>query len=181
MKVTRVEIQSYRSFPDPVSFDLADGMNVFVGRNNCGKPNLFAALTLALHCEAPFDRRSDSPAHKQWALPKIVLQFHAHANNASEKTLLRYAQEYEESLGTPAGRTYAAKGQLRLVVEYATACGRSSSKRPVAARGALPPTTNVSSSWLRSSARRPDSSWCGAAKVWRACSAARSERSCRSC
>ena len=118
MKVTRVEVQSYRSFPDPFTVDLADGMNVFVGRNNCGKSNLFSALTLAMVSESPFVADRDSPAQRSRALPKIAVEFQAHAQNAPEKTLLRYAQNYEESLGVAPERTYAARGVLRFVVEH---------------------------------------------------------------
>jgi len=118
MKVTRVEVQSYRSFPDPLTIDLSDGMNVFVGRNNCGKSNLFSALTLAMSPDACFDQARDSPAQKAWALPKIVVQFQVNAQRAPEKTLLRYAQQYEEALGVQAHKTYAAKGVLRFVVEH---------------------------------------------------------------
>lgn len=118
MKVTRVEVQSYRSFPDPLTIELGDGMNVFVGRNNCGKSNLFSALTLAMSPDACFDQARDSPAQKAWALPKIVVQFQVHAQRAPEKTLLRHAQQYEEALGAKAHKTYASKGVLRFVVEH---------------------------------------------------------------
>jgi putative ATP-dependent endonuclease of OLD family len=118
VKVTRVEVQNYRSFPDPFTIDLADGMNVFVGRNNCGKSNLFSALTLAMLPEALFDPARDAPSQRTRALPRIAVEFQAHAQNAPEKTLLRYAQRYEESLGVAPARTYAAKGVLRFVVEH---------------------------------------------------------------
>lgn len=118
MKLTRVEVQSYRSFPDPLAIDLADGMNVFVGRNNCGKSNLFSALTLAMSPDACFEPARDSPAQKAWALPKVVVQFQVHAQRAPEKTLLRYAQQYEEGLGVQPQKTFAAKGILRFVVEH---------------------------------------------------------------
>lgn len=93
-------------------------MNVFVGRNNCGKSNLFSALRLAMSTDEEFDQVRDSPVQMAWALPKIVVQFHVPGRLAPERTLLRYAQLYEESLGVNPQRTYAARGIVRFVVEH---------------------------------------------------------------
>lgn len=119
MKLMRAELQGYRTFAEPTVFEFGDGMNALVGRNNCGKSNLLSAITLAMEPDdGAFDRVRDTPAQMQWSVPRIVLEFYVHGRSSPEKTLLQYAQDYEEALGAAPNRTYADAGKLRLVVEY---------------------------------------------------------------
>lgn len=118
MKLTRAEISGYRTFVERTAFRFSDGMNVLVGRNNCGKSNLLSAITLAMDPDVEFDKTRDSPAQKEWSVSRVVLDFHLSRKDGPEQTLLRYAQEYEEGLGVKRSSTYATRDMVQLVVEH---------------------------------------------------------------
>ena len=65
MKLTNIKISNFRSFVGEHEFQLADGVNYFVGANNCGKPNLIAALELAMDPNRIFVPERDRPARLQ--------------------------------------------------------------------------------------------------------------------
>lgn len=117
MKISRVTIQNFRSFPDKLDLPLAEGMNALVGPNNCGKSNFLRAVGMALDPSYPFNGPDDVPGQRKFAFPRTTLTFQCDGATSSEKTLLRYAEEYERSVvGSRA--TYAQDGQLRFVVTY---------------------------------------------------------------
>ena len=93
-------------------------MNSFVGPNNCGKSNLVRALKMALDPAYAFDANKDVPGQRLYAYPRTTLTFHIAGRSSPEKTLMRYLQEYEESVVGEGKPTYAENGELRLVVTY---------------------------------------------------------------
>lgn len=118
MKLTRATIQNYRSFPERTDLALAEGMNALVGPNNCGKSNFIRAVGMALDPDYSFDAASDVPGQRKFAFPRTTLTFTCEGKTSSEKTLLRYAREYERSVVGPGKPTYAEAGEIRLVVTY---------------------------------------------------------------
>ena len=68
--------------------DFCDGLNLLVGRNNCGKSNVLRALALALDPDFQFDKNSDKPAEKLWAWPTVTVVFKVPGRTSPEKTLL---------------------------------------------------------------------------------------------
>lgn len=128
MKLVRVRVKDFRSFVGEHDFDLASGVNYFVGPNNCGKSNLIAAVGLALEPSAHYEAALDRPAQNAniGAPPKtrITLTFQMGATPV-EKTLMTRARLYEiavrESRGAPTSgsfQTYADEKELRLVVTF---------------------------------------------------------------
>jgi 5S rRNA maturation endonuclease (ribonuclease M5) len=92
-------------------------MNVLVGPNNCGKSNFLSAVALAMNRDFDFQPNRDIPVQMSWAFPRVLLDFQSDGKSSPEKTLLRYAEEYERSVvGDKA--TYAESGTLRFVVTY---------------------------------------------------------------
>lgn len=118
MKLTRVSIQNFRSFPEKAEMNLAEGMNALVGPNNCGKSNFLRAVGMALDPEYSFDAARDVPGQRKFAFPRTVLTFQCEGQTPSEKTLLRYAEDYERSVVGATKVTYAQDGVLRFVVTY---------------------------------------------------------------
>jgi predicted ATPase len=118
VKLTTVEVQGYRSLVDRVSVELGSGMNVIVGKNNCGKSNLLTAITLAMDPASEFSKARDTPRQMQWSVPRIALDFAVPGRNSPESTLLRYAQRYEEEAGARPDRTLASQNRVKLIVEY---------------------------------------------------------------
>jgi putative ATP-dependent endonuclease of the OLD family len=123
--LSRIEIRNFRSLYDEgdggaFTLDLYDGLNLIVGQNNCGKSNVLRAVALALDPAFPFDKTRDTPAQKVWAWPTVTLTFRVPAKTGPEKTLLKYASEYERSLKKSARmNTYADDGEVQLQVQYA--------------------------------------------------------------
>ncbi|GIU83752.1 MAG: hypothetical protein KatS3mg008_0527 [Acidimicrobiales bacterium] len=124
MFLKSVEIKNFRSLyddgDDPFAIDLSEGFNVIVGRNNCGKSNILRAIALAIDPEFPFDKACDLPAQKVWARPTVTVTFVVPGRTGPEKTLLKYASEYERSVKEGArARTYADDHEVHLQVQYA--------------------------------------------------------------
>lgn len=87
MKLVRIEVRNYRSlFVDEqdraFAVDLSGGMNVLVGRNNCGKSNVLRAIALALDPAHPYDPATDLPGVMPFAYPTVTLTFHASSGSA---------------------------------------------------------------------------------------------------
>ena len=118
MKLTRVAVQNYRSFPEKTELLLAEGMNALVGPNNCGKSNFLRAVGMALDPDYAFDGRRDVPGQRKFAFPRTTLTFHCAGKTSSEKTLLRYLREYEQSVIGTGKATYADDGVVRFIVSY---------------------------------------------------------------
>ncbi len=122
VKLTRIEVRNYRSlFVDgsgkAVTFDIGEGMNAFIGPNNCGKSNLLRAVALALDPAYAFNRDRDMSAPLMFTVPRITLTFSCEGRTSPERTLLRYVDQYEKSTGRGT-KTYADEGVLRFVVSY---------------------------------------------------------------
>lgn len=118
LKLTRVAVQNYRSFPEKSELVLAEGMNALVGPNNCGKSNFLRAVGMALDPEYAFDGRRDVPGQRKFAFPRTTLTFHCAGRTSSEKTLLRYLSEYERSVVGEDRSIYADDGMVRFIVTY---------------------------------------------------------------
>lgn len=118
MKLSRVAIQNFRSFSEKLELPVAEGMNALVGPNNCGKSNFLRAVGMALDPDYPFDSSSDVPGQRKFAFPRTTLTFHCDGVTSSERTLLKYAEEYERSVVGDGKATYAQDGQIRFVVTY---------------------------------------------------------------
>jgi energy-coupling factor transporter ATP-binding protein EcfA2 len=125
MHLSHVEIHNFRSLYDrdgehAFDLDLCAGLNLLIGRNNCGKSNILRAVALALDPDFPFDKATDKPAQKLWAWPTVTLGFLVPGRTGPERTLLKYASEYERSLKTSSRMsTYADDGEIHLQVQYA--------------------------------------------------------------
>lgn len=124
MKLTKVEVRNYRSIFEQTStsrglgLDFADGINVLVGRNNCGKSNLFRALALALDPAYEFGPEADIPGPLPHRYPSVQLRFDCDPNDPDEAALLAMARDYER-LATDSEPTVADRNQLKLRVAYA--------------------------------------------------------------
>ncbi len=124
MKLTKVEIRNYRSIFEESStsrglgLELADGINVLVGRNNCGKSNLFRALALALDPAYEFVPVVDAPGPLPHRYPSVQLRFDCDPSDPEEAALLALARDYER-LATDSEATIADRNQIRLRVTYA--------------------------------------------------------------
>lgn len=139
MKLERIEIKNYRSlFVDNAnnhfSIDLAEGMNAIVGQNNCGKSNVFRALALALDEHFTFDRKADMPSVANGPLkPVVTLTFRVpeHRRPQTEKTLLKYLDEYERALNPHLTSTWASKGKFKLRVTIEVGPDAAGARRSV--------------------------------------------------
>ena len=100
IKLTRLEIRSYRSILDAQRIDLASGANVVVGPNNVGKSNLVRAISLAFgEGAAGFDLERDAPAMALWGRPTITLDMRIVSPvRGFEKTLLKHAEKAEKAV-----------------------------------------------------------------------------------
>lgn len=122
MKLTNIAIRDFRSlFVDDrsqaFSVDLADGMNTFVGRNNCGKSNVLRAVAAALDPAYPYDRVADTPGPRQFSHPVITLAFDASGGSGEEAELLELARNYETAI-SPGGKLNADSGRIILEVSF---------------------------------------------------------------
>lgn len=121
MKLTRVRIKDFRSFAGTHDFDVVSGVNYFVGPNNCGKSNLIRAIELALDPDSRYDPSKDRPARVQAGgapvRTRITLTFQA-GTTQPEKTLLRYAEDYENAVRKGKSGTNAASGEVHMVTSF---------------------------------------------------------------
>lgn len=128
MKLTHIRVKDFRSFSGEHEFAIADGINYFVGPNNCGKSNLVRALELALDPDTRYVPEHDRPARDATVgappMTRITLTFSV-GSTSPEKTLLNRARDYE--LGVREGRsartvgntrTYADDREVRLVTSF---------------------------------------------------------------
>jgi putative ATP-dependent endonuclease of the OLD family len=129
VKLTHVKISNFRSFLGDHDFEISEGVNYFVGPNNCGKSNLIAAIELALNADRPFVPSRDRPASTQGAgappKTRITLTFKKTDNSSPQRTLLQRAAEYERALRKKhkretkrKGSTYAEDGEVHRVVTF---------------------------------------------------------------
>lgn len=123
MKLTRITVKNFRSYivgqgDKTPALEVADGLNMLVGPNNCGKSNLLRAVALALDPkrQGEFQPDVDIPKQLSWAYPTVTLSFKCNAATSVEKTLLRYLQDYEKS--ADAKSTNAATNDVILRVAY---------------------------------------------------------------
>ena len=128
MKLTHVRIKDFRSFFGVHDLPLGDGVNYLVGPNNCGKSNLVRGVALALDPDAEYEFSRDQPAREK-ALgrsleSRISLTFEV-GNSTPEKTLLRYARDYEMAVRKAHGatttrriQTFAKDGQIVLATSF---------------------------------------------------------------
>lgn len=121
MRLTRVEIQDYRSVfagesTEPLKLELADGMNTLVGTNNCGKSNILRAIALALDPHYKFDPLIDTPGPRRFAYPIVTLVFRAQGDRDVDQELMRAVRGYETVFGP--GTYFSEMGEIRLRVAY---------------------------------------------------------------
>lgn len=117
MKLTRVDIKSYRSIRD-VTVELGDGANAFVGVNNVGKSNLMRAIALAFGEDIDgFDIQRDAPAFTLWGRPTITLWFQVGKPEGPEKRFLKLARKTEEQV-RPGKPHYVDSNVAVLRVKY---------------------------------------------------------------
>ena len=120
VSLRQVAIKNFRSLfgSAPAKIELGDGVNTLLGPNNAGKSNVLKALALALHEDADFSKDRDVPATMLHARPSISLTFRVKPTESPERTLLKHAQRYEESVGVAPGETYASDQMIVLRVKY---------------------------------------------------------------
>jgi len=93
MKLQGIKISSYRSLFDfapgakPFELACADGMNLLIGPNNCGKSNVIRAIELALEPGATISEKLDLPSNAARSRPSIELAFHIGADDAAADLL----------------------------------------------------------------------------------------------
>lgn len=128
MKLTHIRVKDFRSFVGEHEFEVASGVNYYVGPNNCGKSNLIRALELALDPDARYAPEADRPARpgSLGAPPttRITLTFQV-GTSGPEKTLLQRAKKYElavrraRNASTTGGiKTYAGEQEVRLATSF---------------------------------------------------------------
>jgi len=120
-------IKDFRSLAGRHEFDLASGLNYFVGPNNVGKSNVLRAIELALDPDSSYDPDRDRAARNSQfgrdATTRIVLTF-AFGRTGPDQTLKRYADVYERALkGEPAYQrndawTFSEEGKVKLITEF---------------------------------------------------------------
>jgi predicted ATP-dependent endonuclease of OLD family len=93
MKLVRVEVKNFRSIGD-LDVALVDGMNSFVGPNNCGKSNLVGAMRMALDPDYQFDPTRDVPGQRHFAFPRTTLTFKCVGANSPYRNLIIYLNVY---------------------------------------------------------------------------------------
>jgi predicted ATP-dependent endonuclease of OLD family len=101
-----------------MEIDIGEHLNLFVGANNCGKSNLLRAVSLALTDwdDTGYSKEKDCPSKFDWAYSRITLVFVADRRTSVEKTMLKYAQEYEASANPRV--THASNNEIHLRVDY---------------------------------------------------------------
>ncbi|RJP76402.1 MAG: hypothetical protein C4524_10005 [Candidatus Zixiibacteriota bacterium] len=126
MQITTIKIKNFRSIwykgqGSLFTLNLSPGINYLVGPNNCGKSNILRALDLAFNDDNGniFDMKADSPSALAYSRPTIEINFLKNTNVSSEKTLFRFAEEYESSVEkTSNTKSYAARDELHWVIQY---------------------------------------------------------------
>lgn len=136
MKLAQIKIKDFRSFAATHTFEVTSGVNYYVGPNNCGKSNLIRAIGLALDVDSRYEPAKDRPARTQAGgapnKTRITLVFHVDSSGP-EKTLLRYADAYEQEVRKGrGGATHASAGEIHMVTTFETDGSR---KTTFAARG----------------------------------------------
>jgi hypothetical protein len=147
MRLDTVDIRDFRSiFTDDAgrtfSVELAEGMNTFVGQNNCGKSNVLRAISLALDPNHRYSVDDDAPGLRPFAHPEITLRFRADGDRPEQAELMDVAEAYERSLGVPAAGTYAARGELWLRVAFVPGAAGVERQELLLAPGQRTPTTD---------------------------------------
>lgn len=137
MKLARIDVRNYRSIAHdndgrgPFSLELGSGVNAIIGPNNVGKSNILRALAFALDPDFVFDRKLDSPEWLTWAKPTVTLTFEVPeaGRTSSEKTLLRYLDEYERAVNPRLTTTSASRGVIKLRVRIESKVGSTEGVR----------------------------------------------------
>ncbi len=132
MYLTRVRIRNFRSlwsdgFGPSIELNLGNGVNYLAGPNNCGKSNVFRAVALAMGSRRSqgFSRKHDKPKQLSWAYTTITLDFKVTQKYGPERTLLRYAREYEESVPGVRRPLFSEERRIRYFVQYQAAKTRT--------------------------------------------------------
>lgn len=129
MKLTHVRIKDFRSFLGEHDFDVSDGINYFVGPNNCGKSNLLRAIALALDPDTQYIPGHDRPSRASSVgaplTTRITLTFKV-GTSGPERTLLDRAKRYELAVRKARGgsvtgtvQTYSRDREVRIVTSFA--------------------------------------------------------------
>ena len=123
MRLGFVEIRDYRSiFVDdggqPFRLDLAEGANVLVVQNNCGKSNVLRAVSMAIDPNHTFSADDDVPGPRPFSYPIITLGFHGDRSRPVEAAVLDAAEAYERSMAGTLATTRASQGEVVLRVAF---------------------------------------------------------------
>ena len=128
MRLTKVEVRNFRSIFEESSthaglkLEIANGLNVLVGKNNCGKSNVFRAIAAALDPAYEFKPQDDIPGPIALRYPSIQVWFTCDPANESDRDLLNSARDYERS-ATKTDLTRADRNQIVLRVSWAPTDG----------------------------------------------------------
>jgi len=124
MFLKKVEVKNFRSLWDDGSgttdFEFGENLNQIVGPNNCGKSNVLEFIRLALDDTQgnQFDFSKDLPVALSWGDSYITLTFQLESNSGTEKTVKKYAKQYEKSVEGVTEETYADSGLIKLTTQY---------------------------------------------------------------
>jgi predicted ATPase len=127
MYLHSVRVRNFRSFwsddaRPSADIDLCRGVNYLAGANNSGKSNLLRALAMALDGQAhPYQPETDRPHQKRADTQSTVtLDFRFSTKPRGPlQTLVRYVNEYEQTVAGSKGPTYASRGIIQYYVQAA--------------------------------------------------------------
>lgn len=130
MHIHKIQIQGFKSFPDPVEFEFGPGITAVVGPNGCGKSNVLDALLWCFGSQSPRQLRgasmqdvifAGSDARPAAGFAEVRVLFSNEEGQApgawSEVPEIELARRYERS-GDGEYRMQGARVRLRDVQDF---------------------------------------------------------------